>query len=346
MSNPLKALACRLAGTAVCASLFIWDGGPAAAAPMHGVAVQVNEGKPLPTREQLQAVLRPGDFVRDMLGWHRVDRNCDLAGNPERAVAIPSDMMDLYQLVAAVGGRNFVSLGFNNKYCGQAANSGAKTFPNTDFLRAEFAAYAVRVVKQVPALGGISLWNEFTGTYKGGYAKTARAEKLADYCRLANTVITEVRKVDAELPIAIGATKGWDISSYFVDLFEAYGCQGRNDPTIWLDVHPYLSKKKGKKSDWDLWTENVQAIRTRGIGNFLIATEWGGRAASDWSAAYPSQNYVTTFDTKVVQRDAAWAGTIWFLLKASKKFPGAGLFDRFGALSELGREYIDAYGPP
>src|SRR5262249_49142116 len=159
----------------------------------------------------LQAVLRPGDFVRDMLGWHQVDPQCDLRGDPTRAIVIPPDMSTLYQLVVKAGARNFVSLGFNNKSCGQISNSGAKTFPNTDALRAEFAAYAVRIVKQVPALGGLSLWNEFTGTYKGGYAKTARAEKLTDYCRLANAVIAEVRKVDAELPIAIGASKGWDI---------------------------------------------------------------------------------------------------------------------------------------
>jgi hypothetical protein len=39
-----------------------------------GVVVQVNEGKRMPTAAELEEVLRPGDFVRDVLGWNRVDR--------------------------------------------------------------------------------------------------------------------------------------------------------------------------------------------------------------------------------------------------------------------------------
>src|SRR5262249_48332794 len=121
-------------------------------AAAHGVAVQVNEGKKMPTVEQLRAVLNPGDFVRDVLGWHKVDKSCTLRNNPDTPIVIPTNMMTLYQRVQSAQGRNFITLAFANRNCGMPNNSGAKNFPNTPEMRAEFAAYAARVVKQVPAL--------------------------------------------------------------------------------------------------------------------------------------------------------------------------------------------------
>jgi hypothetical protein len=338
LEDGARRVACGMA--VVCGLLAA---GSNAWAQVHGVSVQVNEGKPPPTLTQLQTVLNPGDFVHDVVGWHQVDRKCDLRADPSHTIKIPQRTLDHYLRVEQAGGRNFVVLAFNNRHCGQPVNSGAKTFPNTDALRAEFAAYAVGVVSQVPALGGISIWNEFTGTHNGGYAASARAQKLTDYCLLANAVITEVRKVDEALPIAIGATNGANIYDYFFDLFRTYGCMGENDPTVWLDVHPYLATQ----ADFDAWNQNVGQIRAAGITNALMATEWGGRAAYNWSLAHPGGNYVATFEANVIETDAAWAGAVWFLLKAARNFPNAGLYDRQGnTLTQFGLDYIEAYRTP
>ena len=314
-------------------------------AVVHGVAVQVNEGKKIPTVEQLKMVLAPGDLVRDVLGWHRVDRKCNLRTDPELPIVIPPSMATLYENVVAAGGKNFVTLAFNNRNCRQSANGGGATFPNTAALREEFAAYAVRVVKQVPALGGVSIWNELNGTWDGGYAN--RADKLRNYCRLANEVIREVRKVDANIPIAIGATVGWNIDVWFTEMFDEYGCVGKGDPTIWLDVHPFLSGKiegASGKTDWQLWNEDINRLRSHGISNPLIATEWGAKASYMWLTENPAGNYVKTFRSKVVSQDPNWAALTWYQLLYDTKTPNAGLFDKTGkTLTEPGRHYVDEF---
>src|SRR5262245_38437503 len=97
-----------------------WVGGDASVvAQVRGVAVQVNEGKPMPTATQLAMVLNPGDFVYDVLGWHKVDKTCDLRTDPARPIKIPARALELYNLVNSAGGKNFVVLGFNNRHCGQ-----------------------------------------------------------------------------------------------------------------------------------------------------------------------------------------------------------------------------------
>ena len=330
-------------GALVAAVTMVLFGG-IAHAQTAGVAVQVSVGKNIPTVTQLTTVLRPGDFVRDVLGWHRADPACNLRNDPSLPIMIPSRLSELYQTVEAAGGRNFVTLAFNNKHCGQRTNSGAHAFPNTPQLRAEFAAYAVGVVKQVPALGGISIWNELNGTWSGGYQD--RAQQLTDYCLLANAVITEVRKVDAQLPIAIGATVGADIDRWFIDMFDTYGCMGKGDPTIWLDVHPYLSGKRDpvrRQTDWQIWWDSIRNIRADQITNPLIATEWGAKAAYLWSQAHPRSDYMKTFRTRVLAQDPAWAGFIWFEMLFDKAAPNAGLFDSTGALTYFGTRYVKEF---
>ena len=313
-----------------------------ASAQTRGVAVQVNEGRALPTADELSAVLNPGDLVRDVLGWHKADPKCDLSVDPSKPIDIPSRSGELYSLVQAAGGKNFVTLAFNNTHCGQRYNGGVKAFPDTDALRDEFAAYAVGVVRQVPALGGLSIWNELNGTYKGGYGNVA--DKLTHYCLLANKVITEVRKLDVQVPIAIGATVGWDIDAWFIALFGTYGCIGKNDPTIWLDVHPFLTGQSFSHSpDWQLFNTAIQNIRTANISNALVATEWGGPAAVKWTAAHPHGDYIGTFDNKLNVQSPDWAALTWFELQSDKPHPNAGLFDRAGALSAFGTFYIKAY---
>jgi hypothetical protein len=305
------------------------------------VAVQVSGGKRVPTVGQLRTVLKPGDFVRDVLGWHRVDKRCNLRADPTAPITIPAPSVALYANVQAAGGKNFVTLAFNNKSCGQSANGGGAAFPDNPLLIAEFAAYAAAVAKQVPALGGISIWNELNGTWKGGYKNDA--DKLANYCRLSNAVIAAVRKVKPKLPIAIGATVGSNVSGWFIDMFDTYGCIGKGDPTIWLDVHPYLSDKFDNvqhKNDWTLWNEAVSRIRADGITNPLAATEWGAKSYFTWQSAHPGGNYVRTFLDRVTAQESNWATFIWFEMLYDKGMPNAGLFNRAGELTPAGVQYV------
>lgn len=319
--------------------------GSAANAQNFGVAVQVSNGRAVPTVEQLRTVLPPGGFVRDVLGWHRVDRACNLRNDPSQQLTISPRIVALYEAVKTAGGKNFVTLAFSNVNCGQIANSGVQDFPNTPMLRAEFAAYAAAVVRQVPAIGGVSIWNEFNGTWNGGY-KGDNARKLTDYCLLSNAVIAEIRKADPKLPIAIGASVGADIGQWFVAMFDNYGCLGKGDPTIWLDVHPYLSGKVIKalhKVDWTVWRDSVALIRAHGISNPFVATEWGAKAAYQWTLAHPNGSYPRTFQARVLGQDPGWAGLMWYEMLYDSRTPNAGLFGIDGALAPRGAEYVDAF---
>ena len=308
-----------------------------------GVAVQVSNGKKIPTQAQLEQILRPGDMVRDVLGWHKVDAHCDLTRG--RQIEIPGDMMTLYQRVQAAGGLNFVTLAFNNRHCGQPGNSGAQAFPDTPALRAEFAAYAAEVARRVPALGAISIWNELDGTWNGGIA--SQPERLRQYCLLANAVIIEVRKVNKTLPIAIGASIGPDIDNWFIEMFDQRGCMGKADPTVWLDVHPYLSGHKiakAHKLDFTLWRSSIANMRSDGITNPLAATEWGAKAAFIWQTAHPAGDYMTKFQNEVLSRDPGWATALWYEMLYDRRAPNAGLYDKSDALTAFGTRYLAAFG--
>lgn len=333
----------RVCRIGLAAAALCWGILPARAETLYGAAVQVSNGKRIPAVAQLQQILRPGDMVRDVLGWHRVDPHCDLASNPAGQIEIPDAMMTLYQNVAAAGGKNFVTLAFNNKNCGQIANSGAKDFPDTPALRAEFAAYAAEVVRRVPALGGISIWNELNGTWNGALPASQR---LPQYCLLANQVIAQVRQVNPDIPIAIGASVGWNVDGWFKDMFDRYGCVGKGDPTIWLDVHPFLNGKIvpwTHKSDFQLWRITVANIRKDGITNPPAATEWGAKSAYVWQTAHPGQDYMTYFQSQVLAQDPGWAAAFWFEMLYDRKAPNVGLYDQNDLLTSFGAQYIDAF---
>jgi len=253
--------------------------------------------------------------------------------------------MMLYHNVMAAGGKNFVTLAFDNTHCGQAMNNGNKTFPDTPALRAEFAAYAAAVVRQVPDLGGVSIWNEMNGSFGGGFL--ADSARLDNYCLLTNQVIAAVRAVDTKIPIAIGATIGPSISGWFTGMFDTFGCSGKGDQTIWLDVHPYLTGKTipfEHETDFQLWNDNIAAIRADNITNPLIATEWGGPAAAKFQIANPARDYVTTFKNKVIDTDKNWAALSWFPWKSDNKNNASGLLDQTGTeLTTLGTEYIAVF---
>jgi hypothetical protein len=329
------------------ASLFgtgLFLAATAAQAQHHGVNVLSNELRGVPTVAQFQKLLNPGDFVRDLLHWSAADPACDLQTNPSH-FAIPRPAALLYANVAAAQGSNFVTLGWNNTACGQSSDSGQITFPNTDALRAEFAAYAVAVVRTVPDLAGVSIWSEMNGSWAGGYVTVQ--DESANYCLLANAVIAAIRQVDPTIPIAIGASVGWNIQGWFTGLFDQYGCIGKGDPTIWLDVHPYLTGKVNAqtgKTDWQLWNAAISGIRADGITNLLVATEWGGAAAAQWAPLNPKRNYIALFNTNVMAGDANWAGTAWFLMPYDSGFQGMSLIAQNGTgLTVFGSEYAAAY---
>jgi hypothetical protein len=318
---------------------------PTLANPLwRGVDVQVNEGKPIPSVAQLTALLNPNDIVRDVLGWQKVDPRCDLTRSPGD-FTLPGAMQQLYRNVQQAGGRNFVTLAFNNKHCGQKIAAPAKAFPDTDALRAEFAAYAAAVVRNVPNLAGVSIWNEMNGMFNGGYATPQQA--MAAYCRLSNVVVRAIRRVDPRLPIAIGATGGSNLDTWFIPLFDQYGCVGKADSTIWLDVHPYLGGVVDPLTglvDWDLWNQNLTKVRADGITNPLIATEWGDSAAAKWLAQHPNGNYMSMFDVMVTARDNNWAALAWYEAIYDHAVPRSGLFSQDGiSLSPLGAQYVSAY---
>jgi hypothetical protein len=323
----------------LCATSWAW-------AQVHGVAVQVSQGQAIPTTAQIRQLTNPGDFVRDLAPWARTDPNCDLTTGG--VITIPSEMQTLYNRVAQTGRKNFVTLGFNNVACGQVSNFGWLDFPNTPQLRAEFAAYAVQLVQSVPNLGGISIWNELNGSFNGGYTGAGSIpRKLAAYCQLVNTVITEVRKVDPNVPIAIGASVGWNIQGWFTNMFKRYGCMGQNDPTIWLDVHPYISGvySPSTNTGWTKWPQHIAYIRSHGINNQLVATEWGGPAAVKWMQQVPGGNYPLEFQNRILAPDPSWVGAMWFEALYDTANPKLGLLDSNGDPTKVGQDYIGVFVP-
>ena len=315
-----------------------------ASAQVHGVAVQVSQGQDIPTAAQIRQLTNPGDFVRDLAPWSRTDPDCDLTSGG--TIAIPPEMQTLYNRVAQSGRKNFVTLGFNNVACGQVSALGWLDFPNTPQLRAEFAAYAVQLVQTVPQLAGISIWNEMNGAFNGGYTGAGSIPaKLKAYCQLANTVIAEVRKVNPTIPIAIGASVGWNIQGWFTNMFNKYGCMGKNDPAIWLDVHPFISGIYGPTTGWAKWPKQIAYIRSKGINNPLIATEWGGTAAVKWMKQVPDGNYPQEFQNRIILPDPSWMGLMWFEALADTAIPKVGLIDSSGALTPAGQDYVGTFVP-
>ena len=315
-------------------------------AQVHGVAVQVSQGQDIPTTAQLRSLTNAGDLVRDLAPWSRTDPGCDLTRGG--VITVPPEMQTLYNRVAQTGRKNFITLGFNNVACGQVSALGWLDFPNTPQLRAEFAAYAVQLVQTVPQLGGISIWNEMNGAFNGGYAGPGSiAQKITAYCLLANTVITEVRKVNKTIPIAIGASVGWNIQGWFSNMFNKYGCMGKNDPTIWLDVHPFISGVYSPtiNNGWTKWPKQIAYIRGHGINNPLIATECGGTAAVKWVKQVPGGNYPQEFQNRIIAPDPSWMGLMWFEALCDTAIPKVGLMDAAGALTPAGQDYVGAFVP-
>lgn len=157
-----------------------------------------------------------------------------------------------------------------------------------------------------------------------------------------------MRKVNLDIPIAVGASTGWNIQGWMVKLFTRYGCLGVNDPHIWLDVHPYISAVYSPtvSNGWQKWGKQIAYIRKHGVANKLIATEWGGPAANKWLRQVPGGNYPKEFTDQIIAPDPSWAGLIWFEALSDTKIANMGLFDPSGTtLKPVGQDYVNAFGP-
>jgi len=159
-------------------------------------------------------------------------------------------------------------------------------------------------------------------------------------------VIAQVRKVNSNIPIAIGASTGWNIQGWMVKLFTRYGCMGANDPGIWLDVHPYISGVYSPtvSNGWIKWGKQIAYIRAHGVSNKLVATEWGASAANKWLRQVPGGNYPQEFDNRIIAPDPSWAGLMWFEALYDTNIPNMGLFDPSGTvLTPIGQDYADEF---
>ena len=140
---------------------------------------------------------------------------------------------------------------------------------------------------------------------------------------------------------------GWNIQGWFTNMFNKYGCMGKNDPTILLDVHPFISGVYAPTANngWTKWPKQIAYIRKKGINNALIATEWGGSAAAKWMQQVPGGNYPQQFQDLIIAPDASWSGLMWFEAMADTAIPKVGLIGSNGALTPVGQNYVAEFVP-
>jgi hypothetical protein len=130
-------------------------------------------------------------------------------------------------------------------------------------------------------------------------------------------------------------------------MFNKYGCMGKNDPTIWLDVHPFISGVYSPDTitGWTKWPKQIAYVRAHGINNALIATEWGGTAATKWMGQVPGGNYPREFQNRIIAPDPSWAGLMWFEALYDTAIPKVGLIGADGALTPVGQDYVGVFVP-
>lgn len=308
-------------------------GEEAQSAPLKCVTVQVNEGAPTSGPADFQAILPPGGCVRDVLGWHQVEKT---KGVYSLSISSQQYIQDI--LAADAGMKNLVTLAFGNKLYG----GNNQTFPTTPEQIAAFKNYAVWVVTKadIPNLYAVSIWNEMNGSFGGGITKPADRE--AAYAKLVNVVGPAIRAANPNVKIILGATVGSNIGGWYVHLFRDQAMWGRNDPGVFLDVHPYIGKgmtpQKPVPPQLTAWTNSMTQIRKAGIANALFATEFGDGVAATAEGAVPGLNYLTWTQAFIFAREN-FAGVAWFTLAPAGKFTSGTLLDQSGAPTRLGTEF-------
>jgi hypothetical protein len=321
---------------------------PAAFADDWGVAVQVNEGAPLPPLTVMQAVTPRGSTVRDALGWHRVEKSRGLYN-------IPANDWALYKEVAAAGDKNVITLFSGNPIYG-TATFGFPTTPEQILAWANYAAYVVtndggalpdRKAANIPNLEAVTIWNEFNGTWNGGI--TDPKLQQAAMAKLLEVVVPVIRKANPNVKIAAGAFVGGSSLATWFEHIQQAGFDWQS--VDWLDVHPYIGPLGAAN-----WQRQVAELRAGGITNPFYFSEWGGPVSVNYAAKFEgtpgyTMNYMQWFIANVVDVDAVSpAGGNFFTISNAAQFPGQGLTT--GTLTSpqyqltpLGAEYLRYFAP-
>lgn len=275
---------------------------------IKGVCTLASNGGPIPTPDHLRTYLPEGGTVRDVLGWHRVEKT-------RGQYAIPDFASNLYANVSAAGCQNVVTLAFGNKLYGGKD----MTIPRTPEQIAAFACYTAYVVQNVPNLLAVSIENEENGSFDNG----SPTERIARYAALLQGAVPAIRKANPAVKIIAGATVGWNVDGWYQNLDKQFSLKQFD----YLDIHPYLGAPK-----LSTWILKMAAIRKHGIANPAWYTEVGGSDAGKLGAAY-----WPLFDQIVAADPVPVAGSNYFLLQATQKFPGCGLMDQAGKETAIGK---------
>jgi len=274
-----------------------------------GVCCLASNGATIPTVDQLRRFLPNGGSVRDTLGWHRVEQIKGTYG-------LPDYTKQLYANVAEAGCQNLVTLAFGNKlYTGTNMD-----FPIIAPDQAAFTRYAVWVVRNVPNLAAISIWNEYNGSFGSGTVP----ERQAHYAALLKLVVPAIRAANPSVKIIAGATVGWNIDGFFKHIDALYSFKNVD----YLDIHPYLNA-----DHLDTFAQQMARIRAAGIMNPAFYTEHGGP-----NAKAMGPNYWPFFKKICAADSIPPAGANYFLLRSTEKF-GSGLVGIDGVETDLGRSW-------
>jgi hypothetical protein len=317
-----------------------------------GLAVQVNEGEPVPDMSVFKAFLRPGQTVRDALGWRRVEHS-------KGGFQLPQPDADLYARVAAAGGKNVVSLFSGNELYGMKSDD----FPVTPEQIEGFANFAAWVVgndgaghadaraANIPNLYAVTVWNEMNGTWHGTIQKTPDRE--AAMAALLKALVPKIRAANPAVHIAAGAFVGFQgLAEWFRQIGKSFDWSSVD----WLDIHPYFGDQKA--APLEQWTEAMQKLRAGNPGqgippirNPAYYSEWGGPSAVHYEQAHASDpaapNYFEWFDQNVVGADPVpVAGGDYFTLVSNANFPRQGLTKNASSaadITELGTAFRARY---
>jgi hypothetical protein len=194
----------------------------------------------------------------------------------------------------------------------------------------------------IPNLYAVSVWNELNGTWTGGIGDIPT--RIAAYARLVNSVGPAIRAANPDVKVIVGATVGANIGGWYMRLF-ANHMWGKNDPNVYLDVHPYIGASLTPANQnvpaLATWNRSMTLIRGAGINNALFATEWGGPVASLVEANNPGLSYFDWIQTNLFAKEN-FAGAAWFAVTKFGKSGTGALVNVSGSVqtTKLGAEFI------
>ena len=315
-----------------------------------GLAVQVNEGQPIPPPATLIAMSNRHDDVRDILGWPESEKSA-------RNYALPVRNAAFYTEVAQAGRYNVVTL-FGCNMVAPYTCAGKQSFPQTKAQIKGFVDWACWVVSaaNIPNLRAITIWNEMNGTWGGGIqSPSARQQAMAT---LLIALVPAIRECNPNVAIYAGAFVGdSSLATWF--------CHIQQDGFDWsevdgLDIHPYLGAGPNFPTqdgqDWQSAFTGPKGLltgcqgQTKPIVRPLYFSEWGGYALQ---AALANSNvddaaaYFTWFEATVANVNPVSypvVGRAYFLLANNGNFSLEGLLSAdFASMTSIGAAYENAY---